>query len=120
MNIFTENEIYNLVLLEHGAQEVQRASGYPCHYSEDIDDSDIEDKIAILEDNDKLDKFDYLLSKAAQDCTPNFEELNNLKETDFTDETDETAERDFWDRREEIQGEITYKACKILIEFIIV
>lgn len=109
MNIFTENEIYTLVLAQDSALKMEQESGYFSHYNEFIyENSDIEEKLTELENNKQLEDFESLLNTAAENCNELFQSLENLNADDFEEE------QEFWDERDNIQKEITNKSLEIL------
>lgn len=111
MGIFTEDEIYNLVLAQHCAIGVTQESGNPSDYNDFIPGgSDIEEKIAELGDN-KLNELEPLINTAAGNCSELFQRLENLNSDDFEEE------QEFWDERDKIQKEITNKSLEILRDY---
>ena len=112
MGIFTEYEIYELVSAQDCAQKVKQESGYSSDYNEFIpENSDIEEKLTELENNNQLEEFESLLNDAAKNSSNLFDDLINLNADDFEEEPD------FFEARREIQDEIIDKSLELLRDY---
>ena len=96
MKIFDRNELFDLVSAEHTALSFEKETGCESSLFDYVNESELNEKLKQIDEDAFLD----MVRKCAIEMKANFNELEELNENGFD------TEDDFWEVRNEIQGNI--------------